>query len=64
MAMLMKINPFPLRKTKIVYKFGLFECNRVNDKKTFIMHRPDYTEGVFRHLSLGWLSVYVGKKMH
>ena len=25
------INPIALRKAKIVYKFGLSECNRVNN---------------------------------
>ena len=27
---LVRINPIALRKTKIVYNFGLSECNRVN----------------------------------
>ena len=26
----LRVNPIALRKTKIVYKFGLSECNRVN----------------------------------
>ena len=26
-------NPFALRKAKIVYNFGLSECNRVNSQK-------------------------------
>ena len=27
-----QINPIALRKAKIVYNFGLFECNRVNTR--------------------------------
>ena len=29
-----QINPIALRKAKIVYNFGLFECNRVKDQVT------------------------------
>ena len=29
------VNPIALRKAKIVYNFGLSECNRVNDTLCF-----------------------------
>ena len=30
------LNPIALRKTKIVYNFGLFECKRVSGKSLFL----------------------------
>ena len=32
------LNPIALRKAKIVYNFGLSECNRVNSRHSYELH--------------------------
>ena len=41
-------NPFALRKAKIVYNFGLSECNRV--KSRLICRRSVFVEGIKQEL--------------
>ena len=44
MTSMTSLNPIALRKAKIVYNFGLSECNRVKpETKTRTVRKSDYT---------------------
>ena len=53
------VNPIALRKAKIVYKFGLSECNRVNSART---HELKYANSLRSYFAVQKLHLVFGKK--
>ena len=53
------VNPIALRKAKIVYHFGLSECNRVNKHITNFSY---FYSGVFAIVVFGKFRLQVGRE--